>query len=227
MGVVNVPRLLAEGILNEVRQWEENVRVAGRELSSSQTASSESASSSNNGVGSSDATSGNRGGTSQRAPYIGNLAVVSSHRRLGIGSVLVREAQWHALREWGQTGVVLHVETGNEGAKRLYASLGFSCEMVEPEWYAEVGRARRMFLRSGDSNAGKKDKGDVAERVKRWEGAKVVGRRLGPMEYLRFCWWDLGRRRREREGREEGRTKGGEVKEKVGQEVGDGPRREQ
>lgn len=188
MGVVNVPRLLAGGILNEVRQWEENVRSAGRERESSESIARKS---SGNGAA----------GPTQRTPYIGNLAVLSSHRRLGVGSVLVRYAQRHAILEWGQNTVCLHVEAGNEGAKRLYASLGFSCEMVEPEWYAEVGRPRRMFLRSGNGE----EKREVADAVKEWENAKVVGRNrgLGPVEYLRFCWWDLGRRKRELEKEEE------------------------
>lgn len=180
MGLVNVPRLLASGMLNEVRQWEENVRKTP--LRAQQEAQRTSAGNGNPGA-------------LEQTPYIGNLAVASPYRRLGVGSVLVRSAQRHAMHEWGHKTVCLHVEAGNDGAQRLYANLGFTCEMMEPEWYAEVGKPRRMFLRSG----GEEQTRDVGDIVKDWKNSKVVGRKLGPMEYLRFCWWDLGRRRREQE----------------------------
>ena len=187
MGVVNVPRLLAKGAHNEVEQWEQAAE----------------------GMLSTD--------TSDRAPYIGNLAVSPRQRRRGVGTQLMRAAVAYAQHEWHSTAVWLHVEAENEAAKRLYARLGFDCEVQEPTWYRHIGRDRRLFLRcdiapegeggvaddlvTGDAGEdGGVDDEEVEMQLKAWEDARVGGKPVRGLEYLRYCWYDLGRRRRENGG---------------------------
>lgn len=161
VGLVDVPRLLRGGALDEVRQWEE-----GRE---------------------------------DGAPYLGNLAVAAAARRRGVGSRLVQAARELARAEWGKGEVCLHVDAGNEAAKRLYARLGFSCVLREPEWYRRVGREQRMFLR-GEAGAARVDAARVAEVLRGWDAARTAARPMNALEYLRYCWADLGERRRRAEG---------------------------
>lgn len=190
MGLVNVPRLLTEGLLNEVKQWEENVVRAGIEAEAERLGKGSSGQNGSEDLG------------LELAPYIGNLAVASDYRRKGVGSVLVRAAQRHALERWKKESVCLHVEVVNRGACMLYASLGFSCELQEPKWYEGIGRARRLFLRASGSLKGKQEKEEVMDIVKSWDKARVVGRKMNFVEYIRYCVWDLrqeGKRRQQNE----------------------------
>lgn len=200
MGIVDVPRLLSEGVLNEVKQWEENVERAGMEGALSRQLLKGSA-------GSAKEISRNEKMAVEKvanrkememAAYIGNLAVSSSHRRRGVGSKLVRAAQRHAREKWNRDNVCLHVDSRNVAACLLYASLGFRCELQEPEWYKAIGRMRRLFLRGsygGDAGEGER----VKDIVKKWDEARVISRKMNFFEYLLYCWHDLGRIRRLRE----------------------------
>ncbi len=63
--------------------------------------------------------------------YIGTVAVVRSHRGLGLGGALIAAAL-HALRADGVTDVQLHVDTDSPtGALRLYQRLGFTIRNAE------------------------------------------------------------------------------------------------
>ena len=65
-----------------------------------------------------------------------NLGVSPTWRRSGIGRALINEMITR-LRERGISSVFLEVRESNEGAQRLYQSLGFK----------EVGRRRRYYRR--------------------------------------------------------------------------------
>lgn len=57
--------------------------------------------------------------------------VAPAHRGSGLARRLVDAALTHASRDWGVAQVNLCVNTGNEPAKALYASLGFETFGVE------------------------------------------------------------------------------------------------
>jgi GNAT superfamily N-acetyltransferase len=74
-----------------------------------------------------------------RAPdlvYIEALAVAESHRGLGLGSLLLADAeQWARAR--GRSRLALHVLASNTGARRLYERTGFrpwQGTPVRPRW---------------------------------------------------------------------------------------------
>lgn len=121
-----------------------------------------------------------------RVPYIGNLAVSQGFRRRGVASALVTEACTWAGVLWGAPCVWLHVEVCNEAATSLYKKLGFGCESRDPEWIDGVGRRQRLFLRS---SGGAQD----------WSQARLASIKLNVWEYIRWCWLDLERVRKERE----------------------------
>lgn len=197
MGILNIPRLLSEGILNEVKQWEENVERAGMEGAISRQVLKSSAWEISRKEKMMEEKVASRK-EMEMAAYIGNLAVSSDRRRRGVGSKLVRAAQRHAKEKWNRENVCLHVDSRNAGACLLYASLGFRCELQEPEWYKAIGRMRRLFLRGCyEVEVGK---GEKAEDIaKKWDKARVVSRKMNFLEYLRYCWYDLGRTRRMRD----------------------------
>lgn len=119
-----------------------------------------------------------------RAPYIGNLAVSQDFRRRGVASELVIEACRWSKTLWGAPCVWLHVEEENQAATRLYKKLEFGCETQDPDWVAEVGRQKRLLLRSGGGSL-------------QWSDARETGVKLNGLEYVRWCWNDLARVRRE------------------------------
>lgn len=121
-----------------------------------------------------------------RAPYIGNLAVSREFRRYGVASALVLESCRWARTLWAAQCVWLHVEETNYPAKQLYQKLGFGCEAREPNVCDDIGRRRRLFLRS---EGGEQD----------WSKAKLIKVQMSTVEYLRWCWQDLKRTRQENE----------------------------
>jgi ribosomal protein S18 acetylase RimI-like enzyme len=188
MGIVNVPRLFTNGMLAEIDQWGRPVcEVPVEKPEKPETAEGE------------DGKPG-REDTNVDLPYIGNLAVAAGHRRAGLASRMVAEAEAIGAA-WGYSAVCLHVDADSQAATALYARLGYQCAAREPAWYRKAGRVRRLFLR--------KEVGiDVAPvSVSDWEAADVaeVSRRLTFWEYLRYCVSDFGARRQRRG--EEGTTK--------------------
>ena len=66
-------------------------------------------------------------------PYISNLAVKQSYRRLGIGSQLLTRCEEIALG-WGYSEIRLHVLDRNESAKQLYCHNGYQISQIESNW---------------------------------------------------------------------------------------------
>jgi ribosomal protein S18 acetylase RimI-like enzyme len=206
MGVVNVPRLLTKGLLDEIEQWGQHVDgeddISGdKHVDAS---SDEGSSITDEAAAAGSGTVPANGQQHQddtalasiakdlvRAPYIGNLAVSTDFRRVGIGSRLVQEAEEIALA-WGYDRVCLHVDADQPAAKALYARLGYECAAQEPSWHTDVGRVRRMFLTKRISR--KRDPVAPTE-VDAWDKAKIAssGRKLNFFEYLRLCFIELKR----------------------------------
>jgi [ribosomal protein S18]-alanine N-acetyltransferase len=76
-----------------------------------------------------------------------NLAVHPAFRRRGIGRWLLLSTLAEA-KAAGALSVVLEVRTGNQAAKRLYASLGFQPRELRPGYYREQGEDALVMLRS-------------------------------------------------------------------------------
>ncbi|MBW4698419.1 MAG: GNAT family N-acetyltransferase [Aphanocapsa lilacina HA4352-LM1] len=72
-------------------------------------------------------------GMRDRLAYVSNLAVSNAFRRKGVARSLLIEVE-HLVRRWNQATVNLHVMEHNQGALRLYRSLGYRLERSEQEW---------------------------------------------------------------------------------------------
>jgi ribosomal-protein-alanine N-acetyltransferase len=70
--------------------------------------------------------------------HITNIAVDSSFRRMGVGSMLV-EALIKLAREREMIGLTLEVRTGNAAARGLYEKYGFKPEGIRKRYYADTG----------------------------------------------------------------------------------------
>lgn len=68
--------------------------------------------------------------SSDRSPYISNLAVSHTHRRQGIARKLLLRCEQIAW-EWGCQEVSLHVLENNRPAKRLYFANGYRLRRIE------------------------------------------------------------------------------------------------
>ena len=80
--------------------------------------------------------------------FIHDVYVQERARRLGMGRELVRAAiDW--VRSKGQSQVVLWSKSGNDGAQRLFAALGFRDTMVEMTLDAEPAAPSGGARRSG------------------------------------------------------------------------------
>ena len=62
---------------------------------------------------------------SHNCAYVTNVCVASRARRQGIGRELMRLAGEVSLEQFKATDLLLHVESDNDAARRLYESLGF------------------------------------------------------------------------------------------------------
>lgn len=71
--------------------------------------------------------------SSDRAPYISNLAVAQDYRRLGIGSQLLSKCEQIAL-DWGYHETQLHVLDSNDSAKQMYDKCGYQISQIEASW---------------------------------------------------------------------------------------------
>ena len=98
--------------------------------------------------------------------HITSLAVVRTHRKLGLAATLMRAAH-KALDEcYGAACVSLHVRVSNEAAIHLYRDvLAYECVDTEAKYYADGEDAYNMKLTfRRDANA-EADVGDVAAKV--------------------------------------------------------------
>ena len=88
------------------------------------------------------------GGTTVTEPtgYIGMLAVMASHRRLGIGASLVHQVLTR-MKRMGCVSVTLETEVSNAAAQRLYQdAFGFIREELLVRYYLNWGDAYRLRL---------------------------------------------------------------------------------
>ena len=78
--------------------------------------------------------------------YIGMLAVNVTHRRLGIGTALVKQVL-RRMKEIGCTSVTLETEVSNKAAQKLYQdTFGFIREELLVRYYLNWGDAYRLRL---------------------------------------------------------------------------------
>merc|ERR1712157_514970 len=81
--------------------------------------------------------------------HITSLAVLRSHRKLGLASKLMRAAMAAMEETFSAEHVSLHVRVTNRAAFTLYSeTLGFEIHDVEPQYYADKEDAydmRKMF----------------------------------------------------------------------------------
>ena len=79
--------------------------------------------------------------------YVSNLAIDQGHRRQGIATALLEECDQLA-RQWGFSETYLHVLENNQGARRLYRTVGYETEAVLGNWFTQtLGRSRRLLMR--------------------------------------------------------------------------------
>ncbi|AFZ19342.1 GNAT family N-acetyltransferase [Allocoleopsis franciscana] len=79
-------------------------------------------------------------------PYISNLAVRKSYRRLGVARQLLLACERTSL-EWGFPDLYLHVLENNHQARQLYLKAGYQLHQVEPSYSAWLfGQPKRLFL---------------------------------------------------------------------------------
>jgi ribosomal-protein-alanine N-acetyltransferase len=69
--------------------------------------------------------------------HITNIAVAESHRRQGIGGMLIKALEAEA-RARDMIGLTLEVRVGNERAMRLYGKHGFKIEGIRKNYYADT-----------------------------------------------------------------------------------------
>jgi ribosomal protein S18 acetylase RimI-like enzyme len=82
----------------------------------------------------------------EKTGYIGMLAVVASHRRMGIGTSLVTQVL-RRMRNEGCSSVTLETEVSNGAAQRLYQDeFGFIREELLVRYYLNWGDAYRLRL---------------------------------------------------------------------------------
>jgi len=73
----------------------------------------------------------------QKDCHITNIAVLSSHQNLGIGTYLLAEIKKFAESSYAQK-LSLEVRMSNKNAQRLYRRFGFESEKVLKGYYTEV-----------------------------------------------------------------------------------------
>ncbi|MBO1059806.1 MAG: GNAT family N-acetyltransferase [Aphanizomenon flos-aquae CP01] len=79
-------------------------------------------------------------------PYLSNLAIHPSYRRLGLGSSLLIRCEQISL-EWGFQDLYLHVLENNHHACKLYFKLAYQVHKIESPWdLLFFSRSRRILL---------------------------------------------------------------------------------
>lgn len=68
--------------------------------------------------------------------HVTNIAVLPSHQRLGLGSVLIDEIEKFAIMNRCET-LSLEVRVSNKDAQRLYRKLGFQSRTIKKGYYTE------------------------------------------------------------------------------------------
>jgi ribosomal protein S18 acetylase RimI-like enzyme len=82
----------------------------------------------------------------QSFPYLSNLAVAPSYRKLGVASSLLIRCEQISQR-WGFQDLYLHVLENNHQAHQLYCKLAYQVYSVESPWDALIlNRSRQILL---------------------------------------------------------------------------------
>jgi ribosomal-protein-alanine N-acetyltransferase len=76
--------------------------------------------------------------------HVTNIAVVSDHQRCGVGSRLLAELGWEAVRR-GSEAMTLEVRVSNIGAQTLYRRFGFVPAGVRQRYYENTEDAIVMW----------------------------------------------------------------------------------
>ena len=90
--------------------------------------------------------------------HITSLAVLRSHRKLGLATKLMRAAERSMVDSFGARYVSLHVRRSNRAAIHLYTNtLGFKIHDIEAKYYADrCARARRRGRARDEARAGRR-----------------------------------------------------------------------
>ena len=85
-------------------------------------------------------------GVNQCFPYLSNLAIHPSYRRLGVASNLLIRCE-QISQEWGFQDLYLHVLENNHQARQLYFKLAYRVYKVESTWNGLLfNRSRQILL---------------------------------------------------------------------------------
>mmetsp|Transcript_31091 Transcript_31091/g.119699 ORF Transcript_31091/g.119699 Transcript_31091/m.119699 type:complete len:236 (-) Transcript_31091:1136-1843(-) len=78
--------------------------------------------------------------------YLQNLGVVSTARRKGLGTMLVKRCEEQA-KKWGYDTIFLHVGVKNENAVQFYEGQGYVIVYKDPAWKRFFGLSPMFLLR--------------------------------------------------------------------------------
>lgn len=102
--------------------------------------------------------------------HITSLAVLRSHRKLGIATKLMQAAQTEMGSVYDACYVTLHVRKSNTAAYHLYSqTLGYTTKSLEKEYYADGEDAYEMLMKIREETAAEK----IANKGKGGASAKA------------------------------------------------------
>eukprot|EP01094_Clydonella_sp_ATCC50884_P019607 TRINITY_DN3879_c0_g1_i2.p2 TRINITY_DN3879_c0_g1~~TRINITY_DN3879_c0_g1_i2.p2 ORF type:complete len:130 (+),score=48.56 TRINITY_DN3879_c0_g1_i2:455-844(+) len=97
--------------------------------------------------------------------HITSLAVLRSHRKMGIATKLMKQAQRVMVGKYSAQHVSLHVRRSNRAALALYVeTLGFTQYDIEKGYYADKEDAFAMRLKFVDDEEQKEDQKAVMKK---------------------------------------------------------------
>jgi ribosomal-protein-alanine N-acetyltransferase len=86
--------------------------------------------------------------------HINTVAVDPAHRRLGLGTHLIRQVMREAARR-GATRATLEVRASNEPARRLYETLGFAVAATRAGYYTHPEEDALVLWKEGLTELGR------------------------------------------------------------------------
>eukprot|EP00761_Pharyngomonas_kirbyi_P004921 gb/GECH01004926.1/.p1 GENE.gb/GECH01004926.1/~~gb/GECH01004926.1/.p1 ORF type:complete len:209 (+),score=47.17 gb/GECH01004926.1/:1-627(+) len=84
--------------------------------------------------------------SSEPKGHVTSLAVMRTHRKLGLATKLMEQAEQDQVDVFDSNSISLHVRESNIGAIHLYKNLGFEIYDVEAKYYADGEDAYDMRL---------------------------------------------------------------------------------
>lgn len=69
------------------------------------------------------------------------VVVTPSHRRMGLGTFLLRAAE-RTLKEWGTSVIITHINENNEASKRFFSKNGYVYSGIREEYSDACGALR-------------------------------------------------------------------------------------